>query len=333
MNKLFSIIICAYNPNHEILQRLLDALEKIAKERNNPTYELIIVDNNSNPALDDRTEIMLFKNKFPNTIIIKETKPGLTAARIAGVKQATGEWVIFFDDDNEPEGNYLVEATSLIDQYPQTGVWGPGKVKVEFIGEVSPFAVAHKDLFQERNMSETVIDNIRWGQTAYPYGTGMIVKKVIIDEYVRQVENGAYTMSDRIGKSLISGGDIQILLTGIKMGFYAGSSPQLKLSHLIKKEKTEFKKMLQLVFMLNASAIKTYNQVFPEEPHEVVKISNGYVLKTLYSFIRIDLMKRAPREFLFVVAQRMGEMYAHIIASETQKCPLTLSLIYKLIVN
>ncbi len=331
MNAAFSIIICAYNPEPTIFERLLNALENIKKQSNCPEHELIIVDNNSVPALSERILLKNFMDKFPDVKLVVEKKAGLTSARIGGARHATGEWIVFFDDDNEPAADYLIKASGLIRDYPQTGVWGPGKITVEFMGEVSAFARSHKDLFQERDMPGTVIDNVRWGQTAYPYGTGMLVRKQILDAYVAKVAEGAYTMSDRIGKSLISGGDMQILLTGIRMGWYAGSSPLLQLNHLIRQQKTSYKKMLQLVYMLSASAVKLYNEVFPEQPHSVVPITNKYVLKTLYTQTRLHLFKKPLREAGYLTATRMGELYAHIIAANKQKTPFMLRMFYKII--
>ncbi len=279
----------------------------------------------------EREIVKAFLENFPETKIVEEKKPGLTAARIAGAKHAVNEWIVFFDDDNEPASDYLLKATQIIQQFPQTGVWGPGIISVEFVGEVSDFALAHKDLFQERKMDGTIIDNVRWGQTAYPYGTGMTVRKEVMDEYIRQVETGVYTMSDRVGKSLISGGDMQILLTGIKMGWYGGSSPELRINHLIKQEKTRYKKMLQLVYMLSASAIKLYNEVFPDAPHEVVPISNKYVLTTFYTQMRLHLFSKGWREAFYLTATRMGELYAHIIAINQPKAPLALRIFYRFI--
>ena len=43
----------------------------------------------------------------PNTRLILEITQGLTFARMAGYKLASAPYIIFFDDDNEPDVNYL----------------------------------------------------------------------------------------------------------------------------------------------------------------------------------------------------------------------------------
>jgi len=327
----FAIITCAYNPDPKIFQRLLDAIDRVIGKAVGIFCEVIIVDNNSRPALSENELVRAFLQKHATAKLILETQPGLTSARIAGAKRAGSEWLVFFDDDNEPAADYLEKAASVIADHPEAGIMGPGNISVEFTGPVSAFAVSHRDLFQERVMTETVFDNVRWGQTAYPYGTGMVVRKLIMEKYINLVAAGKYTMTDRVGKSLISGGDMQILLTGIKMGYFGGSSHELKLNHLIKQEKTRYKKMLQLVFMLSASAIKLYNEVFPDQPHNVVKITNRYVLQTLYTQCRLHLFKKPFREAVYLLSTRMGELYAHVIAAGTSNAPFLLRFFYKVI--
>ena len=327
--KGFSIITCTYNPDKQLLNRLCTSLS--ALEKCNYNFEVIIVDNNSQLPIADLPRIHQLKTALSNTRVVNEGKPGLTHARIRGVEEAQYEWIIFFDDDNEPAKDYLVKAEELISNYPTVGCWGPGNIAVEFLGNTSAFASGKKELFQQRTMEDTVIDNVRWGQNAYPYGTGMIVLQTILQEYIKQVRTGNYTMSDRVGKSLISGGDIQILLTGIKMGYYAGSSHLLRLHHLIKSEKTRYKKMLQLVFMLSASAIKTYNQVFPDEPHSVRPVSNRDVLKIAYGQMRMHLFRRPVKELVYETTRRMGELQAHVIASPGNRPPRLLNLYHKMI--
>lgn len=330
MKTFFSIIVCTYNPDRNIFNRLLSSLKNILVE-NTFGVQFIFVDNNSKHSIAEYEEIKKFAELRNNTLLISEKEPGLTQARLAGVNKAKYEWIIFFDDDNEPDVDYLQRAQELIDKYPEVGCWGPGSINVEFIGTASNFACSHRQLFQERKMNQTVVDNVRWEQNAYPYGTGMIVKKEVLSEYNKNVLLGNYSLTDRKGNSLISGGDTQILLTAIKLGYYAGSSPCLKLNHLIASKKTRYKEILRLAFSLSASAIKSYNEVFTDDPFPVTKIKNLYVLKTIYIQIRNGLFKKNLKEIFFDVYKRLGELQAHILASPVPQSPALLGLFYKMI--
>lgn len=326
----FSVIICTHNPELIIFGKLLKSLNEFISD-SSFRVEYILVDNNSRRPVEEYTIVGDFIKSKSNVQLISEKKPGLTSARIAGIKKAKYEWVVFFDDDNEPAADYLIEAVKIIGKYQQVGAWGPGKIDVVFNGRVSKFAFRQKELFQQRNMTETIIDNVRWEQSAYPFGTGMIVRKEVLFEYNKNVLEGKYSLTDRIGNSLTSGGDIQILLTAIKMGYYAGSSPSLKLVHNIDINKTKYKRILKLTYSLSASAIKSYNEVFSDQPFAIQKIDNLNVCKAIYYELRVGLFKKGIKQLVFDIYRRLGEIEAHILASPNSKPPVLLTFFSKII--
>lgn len=58
-------------------------------------YEIIIVDNGSNKTTEDYLKNIRIKN----LLVIRENKIGCSAGRNAGIKKATGDIIIFIDDD------------------------------------------------------------------------------------------------------------------------------------------------------------------------------------------------------------------------------------------
>lgn len=94
-SSLVSIIIPCYNCG-EVVSR---AIESVFRQTL-PNWELILVNNNST----DDTQIVLnrFYEAYPYCITcVVEVKPGASAARNAGLKQAVGEWVQFLDANDE----------------------------------------------------------------------------------------------------------------------------------------------------------------------------------------------------------------------------------------
>lgn len=326
----FSIIVCTHNPENIIFGKLINSLKQLIIDKSF-CVEFILVDNNSVVPITQSSIVCNFMNSKRDVKVLHEKKSGLTWARIAGFKNAKYEWIVFFDDDNEPAADYLNGAVEIINKYQNVGAWGPGIIDVKFNSKVSKFAFNHKELFQQRFMSETIIDNVRWEQSAYPYGTGMVVRKNVLLEYYKNVIEGKYSMTDRIGNSLVSGGDIQILLTAIKIGYYAGSSPCLKLVHNIDVKKTKFTKMLKLKFSLSASAIKSYNEVFSDRPFAIHKVDNIKVLKVLYFELKVGLFKKDIYQFIFDFYTRLGELQAHITSSTNSNPPFLLTIFSKII--
>ena len=94
-----SIIIPFYN-RAEYFERLFNSLYKIREDN----IEIVFVDNNSNIKTKRviQSYIERLKDKTPLCIkIITEQKPGAPAARNAGLDSSTGEYIYFFDSDDE----------------------------------------------------------------------------------------------------------------------------------------------------------------------------------------------------------------------------------------
>lgn len=94
---VFSLIICGYNEEENLDLAITSCLEQnYPKEK----YEIIYVDNNST---DNSLKIA---KSYPIKILI-EKKQGLSEARNKGIKNASGEILVFLDSDLKLDKNYL----------------------------------------------------------------------------------------------------------------------------------------------------------------------------------------------------------------------------------
>jgi glycosyltransferase involved in cell wall biosynthesis len=319
----FSIVVCTYNPDFIIFKRLLDAI--INLNNNSPSHEVIIVDNNSNPPLQLNLFINDFLLKKSNAKLIGEQTPGLTAARISGIRNARYDWIVFFDDDNEPATDYLIDAAKIIDLHPKVGAWGPGTIDVEYTDANPPsWLENYKYVFQQRNGTQLDFDNIFWWQNCYPYGTGFLLHKNICLEYKRRVEGNIYSLSDRKGKSLSSGGDMQMIYTGLIMGYFIGISPGIKLKHLINKSKANHRYMGRLFYGSAACNLPSYYQCFPEKYHSIPFPLSSIICKKLYYLLKVVLFKDGYREFYFQLSRYLGELEGLRMLETTYRKPFFL---------
>nr|WP_240896560.1 glycosyltransferase [Kineococcus vitellinus] len=70
-----------------------------------PRYEVILVDNRpERPTLDPLTGLVA---RFPSVHVVHEPRPGISAARNAGLLAASGEVVAFTDDDVQVDRHWL----------------------------------------------------------------------------------------------------------------------------------------------------------------------------------------------------------------------------------
>ncbi len=310
----FSIVICTHNPNDYVFKKLLSAIEKL--DTHLIEHEIIIIDNNSRIPIGDRQFVIDFIKKKGNVEILVETEPGLTSARIAGINVAQYDWLIFFDDDNEPNINYLRNTMLVVDKSPNVGLLGPGRIEVVFTEAVESWLYDVVDLFQERNDQIYKIDNQRHWQSCYPYGTGLVVKKAVADEYNKRVRSGRYTISDRTGKSLSSGGDIQIVWTGIDMGYFAGVCPLMSLKHNIDVNKANLIYLVRQQYGTASSYIPAFNQVFSDNPIKNSLISNIAILRLVYSIFMIHFFKLSYEKFVLLLSKRLGEVKSSLLGGQ-----------------
>lgn len=114
-----SFIVCTYS--EELFSDTLRCIDSLINQDYQGDKEILIV-MDSNEKLYE-----MFITTAPKSVnVIINTLPGLSNARNTGIKNATGDIVVFIDDDAFADKNY---ATNLIKNYEDTSVIGTaGKI-------------------------------------------------------------------------------------------------------------------------------------------------------------------------------------------------------------
>ena len=117
-----SVIICTYN-NGSMLDRVLDCLagqrapEEIA-------WEVLVVANNCSDNTARVVEAHRAAARIPRLRILDEPTQGLTPARQRGVRETSGEWVVFVDDDCLLDASWLAHALLFTGSNERCGALG-----------------------------------------------------------------------------------------------------------------------------------------------------------------------------------------------------------------
>jgi glycosyltransferase involved in cell wall biosynthesis len=154
---LASVVVPTFN-RKEMLERLIISLldQSLAKT----DYEIIVVDDCS---LDETSVCMhKFSESEPSIIYIRhEQNEGRVVTRNDGIKAATGEIVIFLDDDNLPDKNFIQEHLNCYEKYKNDKIAVMGNVSYapEVIGN-SNFAkfMQSRYLGNRSESSRSIID-------------------------------------------------------------------------------------------------------------------------------------------------------------------------------
>ena len=222
-----SVIVCTHNPRADYLPRVLAALR--AQTLPLTDWELLLVDNASREPLAGRIDLAW----LPHARHLREEKTGLTHARLCGIAAASGELLVFVDDDNVLRADYLAAVLKIGAEHPGLGAWS-GSCLPEF--EVEPAAELRPWLagLVIEKITSPVWAKLRTSSAATPMGAGMVVRQTQARHYRELVLKDPLRQSlDRSGQALGSGGDTDMALCGFDLGLGAGRFPELELTHLI----------------------------------------------------------------------------------------------------
>ena len=253
-----SVIVCTYNPQLNIFNKVLSALKN--QTLNQQYWQLLIVDNNSKPAISELINIQWHSK----AAIIVENKIGLSHARMAGFNfYPHTPLIIFVDDDNILDQDYLKICLQFSRKYPEVGCFGGKSIP---IFESPPPLWFYKtninlgcqDFGDTLYISNFKSSNFKLSEypNKAPIGTGMAITNQSFSGYKNEVKDNPKRLKlGRKGLDLTSGEDNDIVLTLIKNGHEIAYVPELIVSHYIPENRYSFEYLKKMAFKSNQSWI------------------------------------------------------------------------------
>lgn len=296
MNPRLSVITCAHNPRADYLSQVIEALKSQSLDKDR--WQYLVIDNASDEPLAHAVDLKW----HPHASHVREEKLGLTHARLRGISESTGEILVFVDDDNVLDPDYLEQVEKIADQWPLLGVWA---------GQTRPgFETPPPDWTREywERLVIREFDRDRWSNQpndrAMPCGAGMCARRTVVDYYARLHATGRRRfLLDRTGESLVSGGDSDLAICACDVGLGMGLFTSLKLTHLIPQARLTEDYLVKLVEGLACSSVLLQS----------LRSSNGVPVSRKLTTAAADfarLLIRNRRQRRFFRAVRKGERKA-----------------------
>lgn len=220
--KGFSIIVCCYNSSPVIE----DTLRHLAVLSQPAGYqlELVLVNNRSKDNTVSLATRIWSELGSPFALrVFEEEKPGLSYARSRGIMASSYDYLLFCDDDNRLEQDYLMIAAPILANHRGIGVLGGlGTPDYESIPAYWPVDFYIYGSGPQAKES---------GQVTYVHGAGIIVCK----EALLKLEQAKFRflLTDRKGDSLSSGGDHELCYAIGLAGYTIWYEKHLAFRHLI----------------------------------------------------------------------------------------------------
>ena len=222
-----SVIVCCFNS----AARLRQTLKHLSLQKTDGiAWEVVLVDNAST---DQSKEIALalwdeFGRSTVPLRIIDQPIQGLSKAREKGIDAALYDILIFCDDDNWLEDNYLRDAVSVMEGQSQVGALGGTGTAIADI-PLPPWFEQYKGCYacypqgqQDGELTDTY---------AFLYGAGLVVKREVFQRL--SAKNFVPILPDRVGTALTSGGDTELSYAIRLVGYKLWFSKKLKFSHYL----------------------------------------------------------------------------------------------------
>jgi glycosyltransferase involved in cell wall biosynthesis len=223
-----SVVLCTYNPNSELLGSALTSLERQTLR----DFEVVLVDNNSTPPINGTELAARYRL---NLRVLREERPGLTYARCTGIAASSGDLIVFVDDDNSLDSDYLEQAVRIAVQEPTIGHFG-GIARAGLARPIPPWKeklLPHLGVRDYGNEPITAREDY-WGHWE-PIGAGMVTRRDVAQYFVTFVSREhASARLGRRGASLMSGEDSLMARAAFRLGYFCSYQPALKLTHFMK---------------------------------------------------------------------------------------------------
>ena len=280
-----SVIICTHNPRPDYFFRCLAALDAQTLPRDK--WELILVDNASAPEKAPRPNLLW--HGLARTV--HEEKLGLTPARLRGIREATGNLLVFLDDDNVADADFLETALHIAETRPHLGSWS-GQCRPEFEKTPPEWTRRYWGNLVIREFDKDVWSNLPRLPESMPCGAGLCIRRNVAQHYLQLHQSGKRAFQfDRIGTSLLSGGDNDLAACACDIGLGVALIACLKLTHLIPKERLTEDYLAKLAEGIH------FSSTLLDAQYGIAQIRRG-ALGAAADFLRIMRMKQPHRRII-----------------------------------
>ena len=278
-----SVIICTHNPRSDYFARVLDGLRTQTLPLHK--WELLVVDNASQVPLASSCDI----SWHPTARHILESELGLTWARRRGIQEASADLIIFVDDDNVLDENYLAEAIKIGQEWPSLGAWGSGCIRGDLEVELPASLREHRSWLPLRDVTAPRWSNLSCCEDAMPMGAGLCVRKEVAVAYSQFCEQSSIQMTNRQGGAQFGKGDIEISFVCCSHGFGTAVFPRLKLTHLIPQHRLSeeyFVRIAEGTYISDFFLYYKWRRIIPQSPYSIMTLLS--ILKTVLLYRGVD---------------------------------------------
>jgi glycosyltransferase involved in cell wall biosynthesis len=221
-----TIAICTWN-RAAMLDRTLESMQRL-KVPAGIEWELLVVNNHCTDATDEVIEKHAAHLPLQR---IWEPKLGKSNALNTATATATGEWILWTDDDVQVEENWMAAYVDAVRKYPEATYFG-GRIDPWFEVDPPAWLLSTWDrvctAYATRQFGEREFE---FDITNLPYGANMAVRTDVQRQYLYSLRLG------RVGPNEVRGEETEVLEQMLADGLKGYWIPRSGVRHMIPKER------------------------------------------------------------------------------------------------
>lgn len=234
------VLICTFD-NAAWLDRVLSALG--AQRPGGAPWRVLVVDNNSRDATQQVVERHRALGAVPGLACVTETEQGLTPARLRAVRATSAPWLAFVDDDCLLAEDWIEQAVAFARAHPHAAAFG-GRVLPTYLAPPPAPLRWRGWAFAEQDAGDAPT------HVATLVGAGMVVNREALR---RSGWSARPFLADRVGRRLVSGGDVELARRLAATGQPLLYTPRCELQHMIAPHRTTMPYLVRLLVGLGMS--------------------------------------------------------------------------------
>jgi glycosyltransferase involved in cell wall biosynthesis len=249
---VLDVIVCTYNRAAD-LNRTLAALAG-QMQTDNVRWSVLVIDNASTDRTSTVVEAWQAIGMIPGLRRIVHRDRGLTPARVRGVRETTGEWIAFLQEDVLPAVDWIAATGRAIAAQPDAGGFG-GKVILDWVRPPPAYLRSFGWCFAEQDHGPD------FRELDALVGAGMVLRRAAL-------QASGWTerplLVDGRGKPLIAGGDVEMTQRVRSRGYRLWYAPECVLRHRIAPERATRRHLIGAAYGFGAAAAEVSALVWSE---------------------------------------------------------------------
>ena len=225
--------------------------------------------------------------------IINEPLNGLSNARRRGIFAANYNYILFVDDDNLLDSDYVQKGIAKLESDNEIGILGGWNTATPQEGiELPDWFLEVQEAYSCGNMygdKDGAVSLLSFIRGAGMFGRKLILKKIFDSSF-------PLLLGDRSANKLTSGGDIEICMRCKILGYQVYFSKNLHLIHVMKKEKLAlpYKAALFQSLAEQTCVLKYYWRFLECQKYSLIK----KIGLTLFNFLKWIWAKLARKRYV-----------------------------------